>query len=86
MGITLDAKWGGSKSFFGTGGGLFMLRAEGQVVVASYGGIHAMTLAPGQSFTLDTGHLVALSESMGFKTRSIGGIKTFMFSSDYPTS
>jgi uncharacterized protein (AIM24 family) len=71
MGITLDAKWGGSKSFFGTGGGLFMLRAEGQVVVASYGGIHAMTLAPGQSFTLDTGHLVALSESMGFKTRSI---------------
>jgi uncharacterized protein (TIGR00266 family) len=82
--IDLDTKWGGSKSFFGTGGGLFMLRAEGQgqVVVSSYGAIHEVTLAPGESFTLDTGHLVALSESMPFKTRSIGGIKTFMFSGE----
>ncbi len=82
--IALDTKWGGSKSFFGTGGGLFMLRAEGQgqVVVSSYGAIHEVTLAPGESFTLDTGHLVALSESMSFKTRSIGGIKTFMFSGE----
>jgi len=41
-----------------------------------------MTLAPGQSFTIDTGHLVALSESMPFKTRSIGGMKTFLFSGE----
>lgn len=84
VGITLDTKWGGSKSFFGTGGGLFMLRAEGQgqVVVSSYGAIHEMTLAAGESFTLDTGHLVALSESMSFKTRSIGGMKTFLFSGE----
>lgn len=84
MAITLDTKWGGSKSFFGTGGGLFMLRAEGQgqVVVSSYGAIHEMTLAPGESFTLDTGHLVALSESMPFKTRSVGGMKTFLFSGE----
>jgi uncharacterized protein (TIGR00266 family) len=84
MSIEIDSKWGGSKSFFGTGGGLFMLRAQGsgQVVVSSYGGIHAMTLAAGESYTLDTGHLVALSESMPFKTRSIGGIKSFMFSGE----
>ena len=82
--VEIDSKWGGSKSFFGTGGGLFMLRAQGsgQVVVSSYGGIHEMTLAAGESYTIDTGHLVALSESMPFKTRSIGGIKTFMFSGE----
>lgn len=83
-GVDIDSKWGGSRSFFGTGGGLFMLRTQGrgQVVVSSYGGIHEMTLAAGESYTLDTGHLVALSESMSFKTRSIGGIKSFMFSGE----
>ncbi len=82
--IELDSKWGGSKSFFGTGGGLFMLRAEGrgQIVVSSYGAIHEITLGAGESYTIDTGHLVALSESMQFKTRSIGGMKTFMFSGE----
>jgi uncharacterized protein (TIGR00266 family) len=82
--IDLDSKWGGSKSFFGTGGGLFMLRAEGrgQIIVSSYGAIHEITLGPGESYTIDTGHLVALSESMPFKTRSIGGMKTFMFSGE----
>ena len=84
IGVNIDSKWGGSRSFFGTGGGLFMLRAQGsgQVVVSSYGGIHEMTLAAGESYTLDTGHLVALSESMSFQTRSIGGIKSFMFSGE----
>lgn len=82
--LNLDSKWGGSKSFFGTGGGLFMLKAEGrgQMIVSSYGAIHEMTLAPGESYTIDTGHLVALPESMPFQTRSIGGIKTFLFSGE----
>jgi uncharacterized protein (TIGR00266 family) len=84
IGIELDSKWGGSKSFFGTGGGLFMLRVQGsgQIIVSSYGAIHEITLAAGQSYTIDTGHLVALSESMPFKTRSIGGMKTFLFSGE----
>lgn len=84
LGIEIDSKWGGSRSFFGTGGGLFMLRAQGngQIVVSSYGGIHEMSLTASESYTIDTGHLVALSESMSFKTRSIGGIKTFMFSGE----
>jgi uncharacterized protein (TIGR00266 family) len=84
MGLELDSKWGGSKSFFGTGGGLFMLKAEGtgQMIVSSYGAIHEMELAPGQTYTVDTGHLVALPESMPFKTRSVGGMKTFMFSGE----
>ncbi|MGF1569429.1 MAG: TIGR00266 family protein [Nodosilinea sp.] len=84
MGVELDSKWGGSKSFFGTGGGLFMLRASGygQMVISAYGAIHEITLGAGEQYTLDTGHLVALPESMPFKTRSIGGMKTFLFSGE----
>ncbi len=84
MELNLDSKWGGSKSFFGTGGGLFMLRAEGtgQMIVSSYGAIHEMELAPGETYTIDTGHIVALPETMPFKTRSIGGMKTFLFSGE----
>lgn len=84
MSLTLDSKWGGSKSFFGTGGGLFMLKAEGvgQMIVSSYGAIHEMELAPGQAYTIDTGHLVALPESMPFQTRSVGGMKSFLFSGE----
>lgn len=61
-----------------------MLRAQGsgKMVVSSYGAIHEITLASGESYTIDSGHLVALSESMPFKTRSIGGIKTFLFSGE----
>ncbi|MGB5975217.1 MAG: TIGR00266 family protein [Nodosilinea sp.] len=84
IGLDIDSKWGGSKSFFGTGGGLFMLKTEGtgQMIVSSYGAIHQMTLAPGELYTIDTGHLVALPESMPFKTRSIGGMKTVLFSGE----
>ncbi|MFB2923668.1 MULTISPECIES: TIGR00266 family protein [Aerosakkonema] len=84
IGIEIDSKWGGSKSFFGTGGGLFMLRTQGRgkMVLCSYGAIHEITLAAGESYTIDSGHLVALSESMQFKTRSIGGMKTFLFSGE----
>ncbi|MEO0405744.1 MAG: AIM24 family protein [Cyanobacteria bacterium P01_A01_bin.135] len=32
--------------------------------------------------TIDTGHLVAFHESMPFETRSIGGMKTFLFSGE----
>jgi uncharacterized protein (TIGR00266 family) len=84
MGIEIDSKWGGSKSFFGTGSGLFMLRAQGtgKMVVSSYGAIHEITLKAGEMYTIDSGHIVALSESMTLKTRSIGGIKTFLFSGE----
>lgn len=84
MSVGLDSKWGGSKSFFGTGGGLFMLKADGagHLIVSSYGAIHEMILAPGETYTIDTGHLVALPEAMPFQTRAIGGMKTFLFSGE----
>jgi uncharacterized protein (TIGR00266 family) len=81
--LELDTKWGGAKTFFAREG-LFMLRAHGTglLVLSSYGAIHEMELAAGQSYTVDTGHLVAFTDNMGFNVRRIGGLKSTVFSGE----
>jgi uncharacterized protein (TIGR00266 family) len=83
MGIEVDTKWSGAKTFFASEG-LIMLRArgKGKLLLSSYGAIHEETLAEGQKLTVDTGHLVAFTEGIGFKVRSIGGIKSTLFSGE----
>jgi uncharacterized protein (TIGR00266 family) len=79
-GVQTDTKWGGAKTFFG-GEGLIMLRCSGSgtLILSSYGAIHEVDLAAGEAFTVDTGHLVAFSEKIGFRVRSIGGLaSTFL--------
>jgi uncharacterized protein (TIGR00266 family) len=75
--VTTDTKWSGAKTFFG-GEGFIMLRCSGNgtLILSSYGAIHEMTLAAGQGYTVDTGHLVAFEEQMGFRVRPIGGLKS----------
>ncbi|HAD07202.1 MAG TPA: TIGR00266 family protein [Anaerolineaceae bacterium] len=75
--VVTDTKWSGARTFFG-GEGLIMLRCSGTgtLILSSYGAIHELTLAAGETYTVDTGHLVAFSEKMGFKVRAIGGLKT----------
>jgi uncharacterized protein (TIGR00266 family) len=82
-GIELDTKWGGAKTFFASEG-LILLRARGHgsVILSSYGAIHQMDLGPGDRYTVDTGHLVAFSEGVGFSVRRIGGIKSTLFSGE----
>ncbi|HML40755.1 MAG TPA: TIGR00266 family protein [Bellilinea sp.] len=79
-GITTDTKWSGAKTFFG-GEGLIMLRCSGSggMLLSSYGAIHEMTLAAGETYTVDTGHLVAFEENIGFRVRTVGGIKSTVF-------
>jgi len=59
-GLVVDTKWGGAKTFF-AGEGLFVLMVQGQgvLLVSSFGAIHRKTLAPGERYVVDTGHLVA---------------------------
>ena len=68
--VELDTRWGGFRSLFGGEGG-FMVHAagHGKVVVASYGALDVVTLEPGQSFTLDSGHLVAFDEGVQVNLR-----------------
>jgi uncharacterized protein (TIGR00266 family) len=75
--VDVDTKWGGSKTFF-SGKGLFLLRCTGagDVLAASYGAILARTLAAGESFTLDTGFVVAFDESVQYDVHKAGNWKT----------
>ena len=79
-GVATDTKWGGAKTFFG-GEGLIMLRCSGvgTLILSSYGAIHELDLAADEKFTVDTGHLVAFSEDIGFKVRTIGNSKSTIF-------
>jgi uncharacterized protein (TIGR00266 family) len=82
-GINLDTKWGGAKTFFASEG-LIMLRASGtgKLLLSSFGAIHEVNLEAGQTYTVDTGHLVAFSEGIGFKVRRAGGLKSTIFSGE----
>jgi uncharacterized protein (TIGR00266 family) len=83
MDIKLDTEWSGAKTFFASEG-LIMLRAQGngKLVVSSYGAIHDMTLEEDQRYTVDTGHLVAFTEGIGFRVRKVGGLTSTLFSGE----
>ena len=80
-GVEVDSKWGGAKTFFG-GEGLFMLRCSGtgDLWMSSYGAIHPIDVTG--SYVVDTGHIVAFEDSLQFKVRSVGGLKSLFFSSE----
>jgi uncharacterized protein (TIGR00266 family) len=75
--IDVDTKWGGSKTFF-SGAGLFLLKCtgHGDLLMSSYGAILTRTLAAGEGYTLDTGHVVAFDESVQYTVHKAGNWKT----------
>ena len=81
--IAVDTKFGGAKTFFASEG-LFMLKCTGRgtLLLSSYGAIHERVLAAGERFTVDTGHLVAFPENIGFVVRAVGGLKSTLFSGE----
>ncbi|HZI17202.1 MAG TPA: TIGR00266 family protein [Pyrinomonadaceae bacterium] len=70
VGLTVDTRWGGAKSFFG-GEGLFVLQVTGTglLLLSSFGAIHRKRLAPGERYVVDTGHLVAWEGSTQYTLR-----------------
>ena len=82
-GVDLDTRWSGAKTFFASEG-LVMLRAEGlgKLLLSSYGAIHETNLGAGEKLTVDTGHLVAFTEGIKFKVRSVGGLRSTLFSGE----
>lgn len=82
-GVDVDTGWGGAKTFFASEG-LILLRATGSgtLILSSYGAIHDMSLAAGEQVTIDTGHLVAFTAGMGFNVRSVGGLRSTLFSGE----
>ena len=68
--ISIDAKWGGLKNLMGGEGG-FIVRATGTgtLVLACFGALDIWDLAPGETFVLDTNHMVAYDESVNYTLR-----------------
>ena len=58
------------KGFF-AGEGLFIMRVSGSgvLLLSAFGAIHALKLEQGQPYIVDTGHIVAFSETMGYEVR-----------------
>lgn len=83
-GIEIDTKWGGGKSFFGGDTSFFMLncRGTGSLIIASYGALHKVSLESQQKYTVDTGHVVAFNQGIGFSVRRVGGMKSTLFSGE----
>ncbi|HRA48770.1 MAG TPA: TIGR00266 family protein [Thermomicrobiales bacterium] len=79
-GITIDAKWGGAKSFFASEG-LFMLKCTGSgpLIISSYGAIHRVTILAGESYVVDTGHIVGFPTTMTYSVRKAGSLKSTVF-------
>ena len=82
-GVNVDTKWGGGKSFF-SGEGLFLLRCTGQgtIWLSSYGAIHDIELGVGEQYVVDTGHMVAFDDSVGYDVGRSGGWKSTLFSGE----
>lgn len=80
--LSLDTKWGGAKSFFSREG-LFLLKmsGHGDAFVSSFGAIHEVKLK-GETFTIDTGHMVGFTEGLDYSVRRIGGLKSTLFSGE----
>src|SRR3990170_1849267 len=75
--VDIDTKWGGGKTFFSREG-LFLLKCTGAgtIFVSSYGAIHPITLAAGEKYSVDTGHMVAFDETVTYDVGRAGGWKT----------
>ena len=83
VGVDVDSKWGGAKTFF-SGEGLIMLKVSGhgEVMVSSYGAIESRELQPGETVTVDTGHMVAWSETVTYQVRKVGNWKSTFLSGE----
>jgi len=72
--VELDTKWGGFKNLFGGEGGFLVLaHGDGPVVLACYGAIDTISLGPGESVTIDTGHVVAFDPGVTSAIRKVSG-------------
>ena len=82
-GVTVDTKWGGAKTFF-SGEGLFLLHCSGQgdMLISSYGAIFERDLGAGESYKVDTGHIVAFEEGVGYQVNKVGGWKSTILSGE----
>lgn len=69
--VQLDAQWSGFRGLFGGEPG-FLVHTGGQgaLVMACYGAVDVINLAPGEFVTVDSGHLVGYIDSVQTRLRA----------------
>jgi len=79
--LTIKTKWMGLKSLFG-GEGLFLLRTEGsgELWFNCCGAIKEIEVDG--EYTVDTGHIVAFEDTLDFKVKAVGGLKSTLMSGE----
>ena len=79
--VDMRVRFGGLRTLLG-GEGLVLLECSGagQLWINAYGGV--IPIPVNGSFTVDTGHIVAFDGTLDFKIKSIGGLKSFLFSGE----
>lgn len=79
--VAMKVRFGGLRSMLG-GEGLVLLECTGtgDLWINSYGGV--IPIQVNGNFTVDTGHIVAFEGSLDFKVKSVGGLKSFLFSGE----
>lgn len=81
--IKTDTKFQGMKGFF-SGESMFFVRAftedgqPGKVWYNSFGAIKQIPVQPGQTITVDTGHVVAFEDTVQYTINKVGGMKSFL--------
>jgi uncharacterized protein (TIGR00266 family) len=75
--VSIQPAWRGTSSFQ-TDPGLSMLRVggTGEIAISSFGKIHTIPLKTGETYAVDRGHLLGLSETVQVRVRGVGGVKT----------
>ena len=68
--LTMDTKFAGAKGFFAREG-LFMIHISGtgRLFISSFGSIVRKSLAPGERYVVDTGHIVAFENTIQYSLR-----------------
>ena len=86
--VQTDTQFQGMKGFF-SGESVFFIRAfvevvegqapaPGRVWYNSFGAIKQIPVQPGQTITVDTGHLVAFEDTVQYTISKVGGMKSFL--------
>jgi len=82
-GLGIETKWSGAKTFFASEGAIMLrVSGHGKLVIASFGALDEWTLGPGEIYTVDSGHLVTMTEGIGFEVRKVGNWKSTLFSGE----
>lgn len=82
-GVDISLRYGGVRSVVLQEGIAYIrVTGEGSAIIASYGAIERIEVGPGESLIVDTGHLVAFTESMEFTFGPLSSITTAALSGE----